>query len=236
MAVCSTAQILITVPQMLEIMLLSPASQAWVQSLEYVIADEVHSIVEASTGMVWERILTLLPCPVIALSATIGNAGTLTRWLQRVQARRGHSVRLVEHTQRWSDLRMWAYVPPVPRVEAGQSYEPGDLEWCLGSSGSRAQRRQGLQPVHPVGLFATETGATLAAACACCRFVCDRDRCNSGIAAACASCRVVCDRNRCNSVIVADYSAGIVGVAVRAHVWSGSNGRCMRRIINQQIK
>ncbi len=55
-------RVLITVPQCLEILLLSPANREWLGRLRYVIADEVHCISEASGGEVWERLLLLVRC------------------------------------------------------------------------------------------------------------------------------------------------------------------------------
>jgi ATP-dependent RNA helicase DDX60 len=68
-------QILVTVPEMLQIMLLSPrVSKLWAPRLKRVIFDEVHSIGNLEGGVVWEQLLLTTTVPLIALSATIGNA------------------------------------------------------------------------------------------------------------------------------------------------------------------
>jgi len=68
-------QILVTVPEMFQIMLLSPrVSKLWAPRLRRVIFDEVHSIGNLEGGVVWEQLLLTTTVPLIALSATIGNA------------------------------------------------------------------------------------------------------------------------------------------------------------------
>lgn len=68
-------QILVTVPEMLQIMLLSPrVSKIWAPRLRRIIFDEVHSIGNLEGGVVWEQLLLITTVPLIALSATVGNA------------------------------------------------------------------------------------------------------------------------------------------------------------------
>ena len=68
-------QILVTVPEMFQIMLLSPrVSKIWAPRLCRVIFDEVHSIGNLEGGVIWEQLLLTTTVPIIALSATIGNA------------------------------------------------------------------------------------------------------------------------------------------------------------------
>lgn len=103
------AQILATLPELLLTRLLEPTSAGWVQSLRYVIVDEVHNICEIDRGPVYEQALALLPSPVICLSATVGSAGRLWRWLAGLQRGKGRDMApLVETTHRWSDLRIQA--------------------------------------------------------------------------------------------------------------------------------
>jgi len=78
-------QILVTVPECLEILLLSPERNAWAKSLRYVIFDEVHNIGAETRGETWEHIITLIRCPFLALSATVANPDTLHSWLQRAE-------------------------------------------------------------------------------------------------------------------------------------------------------
>jgi superfamily II RNA helicase len=60
---------------MLQILLLSPrVSKAWAPRLKRIIFDEVHSIGNLEGGVVWEQLLLTTTVPLIALSATVGNA------------------------------------------------------------------------------------------------------------------------------------------------------------------
>lgn len=62
-------QILVTVPECLDILLLSPTKvgQAWARRLEWIIFDEVHTINHPEEGPVWERILQVRWCVLIRL-------------------------------------------------------------------------------------------------------------------------------------------------------------------------
>ncbi|XP_019376606.1 PREDICTED: probable ATP-dependent RNA helicase DDX60 [Gavialis gangeticus] len=78
-------QVLVTVPQCLEILLLSPHRQKWVKRIRYVIFDEVHCLGGEIGAEVWEHLLVMIQCPFLALSATISNPDYLTEWLQSVK-------------------------------------------------------------------------------------------------------------------------------------------------------
>lgn len=116
-------QILVTVPHILQIMLLSPAlASSWSPRVKRIILDEVHCIGQADDGVVWEQILLLAPCPIIALSATVGNPVQFHKWLQITQSsivrqkpgkgsRTAHGVvvELIHHRHRYNDLRKFHY-------------------------------------------------------------------------------------------------------------------------------
>eukprot|EP00760_Papus_ankaliazontas_P009714 PhM_4_TR14123/c0_g1_i1/m.91024/K20103/DDX60; ATP-dependent RNA helicase DDX60 len=80
-------QALVTIPEGFETLLMSPRleHQQLVRRIRYVIFDEIHSIDDLRTGCVWERLLTMIRAPFIALSATVGNPNELADWLQSVQ-------------------------------------------------------------------------------------------------------------------------------------------------------
>ncbi|PKY03050.1 P-loop containing nucleoside triphosphate hydrolase protein [Aspergillus campestris IBT 28561] len=106
-------QVLITVPHILQIMLLAPAhADSWSSRIKRIIFDEVHCIGQADDGVVWEQLLLLAPCPIIALSATVGNPKEFNNWLSLTQESNGHELELVEHKARWSDLRKFEFHPP----------------------------------------------------------------------------------------------------------------------------
>uniref|UniRef100_A0A4W3H4H8 DExD/H-box helicase 60 n=3 Tax=Callorhinchus milii TaxID=7868 RepID=A0A4W3H4H8_CALMI len=129
------SQILITVPQCLEILMLAPQRQAWVKKIRYVIFDEVHCLGGEIGAEVWEHLLVMIRCPFLALSATIGNPEDLAQWLQSVKHywekaekalqnpvkfvgskrkqmkmpkdQRSYKVRLVTYGERYNDLEKY---------------------------------------------------------------------------------------------------------------------------------
>ena len=102
-------QVLITVPHILQIMLLSPANQKWVPRVKSIIFDEVHTINQAEDGVVWEQLLLMAPCQIIALSATVGNPEAFGDWLASTQSTIGRHFEVVEHENRFSDLRKYIF-------------------------------------------------------------------------------------------------------------------------------
>ncbi|RDL40340.1 p-loop containing nucleoside triphosphate hydrolase [Venustampulla echinocandica] len=106
-------QILVTVPHILQIMLLSPSNaKSWAPRVRRIIFDEIHSIGQAEDGVVWEQLLLLAPCPIIALSATVGNPGQFNDWLIETQKATGTELKMIQHATRYSDLRKYMYEPP----------------------------------------------------------------------------------------------------------------------------
>ena len=98
-------QILVTVPQCLDILLLSPTREAqdWAKRVSWIIFDEVHSLNDPSQGACWERILQFTQCPFLALSATVGEPEKFQNWLQ--SSRPCSKVHLIVHKERFNDLR-----------------------------------------------------------------------------------------------------------------------------------
>ena len=60
-------------PHFLELLLMSghPQHRDFCSNIKYVILDEVHCIADQEEGPKWERIIQLLPCPFLAMSATV---------------------------------------------------------------------------------------------------------------------------------------------------------------------
>ncbi|KAI4203482.1 MAG: hypothetical protein LQ350_001820 [Teloschistes chrysophthalmus] len=139
----SGCQILVTVPHILQIMLLSPSNaKSWSKKIKCIIFDEIHCIGQAEDGVVWEQLLLLAPCPIIALSATIGNPSQFNSWLTSTQRSSGFDLSMITHQHRYSDLRKFIYNPPAEFAFNGLP-EPSFA--TLGLDGL-----QGLTYVHPV--------------------------------------------------------------------------------------
>ncbi|KOS20292.1 putative helicase [Escovopsis weberi] len=120
-------QILVTVPHILQIMLLAPENakkaNSWSRRIRRIIFDEVHCIGQAEDGVVWEQLLLMAPCPIIALSATVGNPIEFRDWLSMVQERKGLKLDMVVHTSRYSDLRKFIYKPEDTKPFTGFNWE-----------------------------------------------------------------------------------------------------------------
>ncbi|KAI0703425.1 hypothetical protein BC835DRAFT_1024109 [Cytidiella melzeri] len=104
-------QILVTVPEMLAIMLLSPPlARVWTPRIKRIILDEIHTIGQQEGGAVWEQIILLAPCPIIGLSATIGAPEKFNEWLRSVQEAHGFRHTFINWPHRYSHLRKFEYV------------------------------------------------------------------------------------------------------------------------------
>eukprot|EP01133_Synstelium_polycarpum_P009819 gene9819-11469_t len=101
----SNCQILITVPQCLDLLFLSLTSSGWIHRIKYVIFDEVHQIANGVDGAIWEQLLLMNPAPFLALSATISNLGEFHAWLQDIDLKR--KVLLIDYPHRFNDLKFY---------------------------------------------------------------------------------------------------------------------------------
>lgn len=110
-------QVLVTTPHILEMLLLSPTNQDWVSRLRYVVFDEVHCIGNQEEGVQWEHTMQLIPCPFIALSATVADPSFFHGWLQNVSHMKKleGKVEIVQHTERWNDLYKFVFHDGVLR-------------------------------------------------------------------------------------------------------------------------
>ncbi|XP_032154511.1 probable ATP-dependent RNA helicase DDX60-like isoform X5 [Sapajus apella] len=79
------SQVLITVPECFEILLLAPHRQKWVKRIRYVIFDEVHYLGREVGVKFWELLLVIIRCPFLIVSAAIDNPDLLTKWLHSVK-------------------------------------------------------------------------------------------------------------------------------------------------------
>jgi hypothetical protein len=65
-------------------------------------------------GQVWEHILLLSTCPILGLSATIGQPQDFSNWIGSVQKEHGQQYSMVEHKHRYSHLRKYVWQMPSP--------------------------------------------------------------------------------------------------------------------------
>ncbi|KAI3391275.1 hypothetical protein diail_7634, partial [Diaporthe ilicicola] len=155
-------QILVTVPHILQIMLMAPSNaeheNSWSRRIKRIIFDEVHCIGQADDGVIWEQLLLLAPCPIIALSATVGNPVEFRQWLESAAKSKGLEFETIVHQTRYSDLRKFLWQPskqytldfmdPVERLPV-----PG-----LDDNSATASR---FFPIHPVAALVNRTRETL---------------------------------------------------------------------------
>ena len=112
-----SCRILVTVPQCMEILLLSPTSQQWCQRIKYAIFDEIHCMSGEIGADVWEKTMLLINCPMIGLSATVNNSDELRQWITNVERQRARlfgistprQVCLIVHHERAADLNKYLY-------------------------------------------------------------------------------------------------------------------------------
>ncbi|CAJ0946570.1 unnamed protein product, partial [Mesorhabditis belari] len=122
-------QVLVTVPERLEAILLStnPDVQQFAAKIKYVIFDEVHSIGASHEAPIWEHLLLLIQCPFLALSATIGNVNLLHKWLQS-KTKAQANVHLIEYDERYSELEV--AIKKIRKPESGklklEAYQKGN--------------------------------------------------------------------------------------------------------------
>lgn len=146
-------QVLVTVPEVLQTLLLAPSnangSNAFSKRIKRIIFDEVHSIGQSEEGIIWEQLLLMAPCPIIALSATVANPDEFKDWLERAQKTKGFEMEMIVHTSRYSDLRKFIHDPPqaVSEFKGVMQTERLPLPG-LDSEGTSAAS---FMFVHPVG-------------------------------------------------------------------------------------
>lgn len=120
------SRILVTVPQCLEILLMSPRRYTWVKKIKYVIFDEIHCLKGSysdTAGITWERCVLMIRCPFLALSATVRNPEGFHQWLSDTEKfkeledekngfQRWYSskVEKVIYSERHSDLVKYTYL------------------------------------------------------------------------------------------------------------------------------
>lgn len=159
-------QILVTVPQCLEELLLDPTWDS--KRIAYCILDEIHCIQEFGTGeqsldeggsIVWEHVINLLPCPFLALSATIGNPQCFRDWLSFSQERYHREVRVVTHKYRWADLKLQVYIPNTSA--AGDDDQDSILNITTTTEPPKSSNLSHLHPLAALSLATIQEGQSI---------------------------------------------------------------------------
>ncbi|KAF2968035.1 hypothetical protein GQX73_g5541 [Xylaria multiplex] len=152
-------QILVTVPHVLQIMLLSPLNaNSWSKRIKRIIFDEVHCIGQADDGIIWEQLLLMAPCPIIALSATVGNPEEFYEWLRISQTSKGFYFRTITHNTRYSDLRAFYYPPPQDFEFNGLCH---DDQFPVPGLGRPNRTASNFQFIHPITTLVNGTAVEL---------------------------------------------------------------------------
>ncbi|KAJ3123842.1 hypothetical protein HK100_011471 [Physocladia obscura] len=104
-------QILVTTPKMFKDMILQPKlAGSWLPRVKRVVFDEIHCLGDRNNdGQVINQLLLMVLCPILALSATVGNIQDFGDSLAEIQKAHGHSLKIVHHKNRYSHLRKFIY-------------------------------------------------------------------------------------------------------------------------------
>lgn len=105
-----TCQILITVPSSFED-LLSQNDEQWQKRIKYIIIDEIQSLNSSEMSLPIQKIVHFAQCPILALSATIGNLGPFVEWMSQISESKGIKTHLIIHKERFCDLKKHLFVP-----------------------------------------------------------------------------------------------------------------------------
>ena len=116
-----SCQILVTVPSTFESMLSD--NSEWVKKIKYIIIDEIQTMNEIELGTSLEKIIHFAECPILALSATIGNLQSFYEWMKAVQYNKGIKVHCIVHTERFCDLKKFLFVPSALKTTNDTNFE-----------------------------------------------------------------------------------------------------------------
>lgn len=104
-------QVLITVPSILEIILSENTNL--INFIKYVILDEIQTLNDPELGHSLEKIIHFVECPVIILSATIGNIHEFYEWLKSIHQDKRVDIypKPILNEERFCDLKKFMHVP-----------------------------------------------------------------------------------------------------------------------------
>ncbi|KAI5188829.1 ATP-dependent RNA helicase DDX60 [Nematocida minor] len=111
-----TCQVLITVPPVLEKILTMPPEPSkkghpYLDRIRYIVIDEVHKISDSKIGSSMEKIIHFSPCPLLLLSATIGNLHEFFNWIKKIEEKKNRVCNLVVHKERYCEIKNYIFVP-----------------------------------------------------------------------------------------------------------------------------
>lgn len=116
--------ILICSPQILFTLLTHPLKQEWANNLLYAIFDEVQCVAptslddQAGLSECYSKVLALINCPFLALSATISNPEQLCSWLESIHHRTIHLIpKKSQSIQPWNNLKRFIFAPGMDKTE-----------------------------------------------------------------------------------------------------------------------
>jgi hypothetical protein len=157
-------KVLITNHACLGMLLTDPTRGEIHTRLKYAIFDEVHCVSKDLGGKGWEQIISMVNCPIIALSATLANVKQFHSWLEDVTVvgNERSKVKLVEHKQRSTALHFFQLLKcQAERFQQLVSLEGYEETRILGAADSlhcacpvddkvdAAARIEGTWEIHP---------------------------------------------------------------------------------------
>ncbi len=92
------APLIVGTTEILRNQLYDVMSQGETLKVDLVVLDEAHFLGDPERGVVWEEVMIYLPQRIrlLMLSATVGNAGQISAWLQSIRGKRCHVVQSTE--------------------------------------------------------------------------------------------------------------------------------------------
>jgi superfamily II RNA helicase len=117
-----SCKILITTAPVLESLLSESVSLKfknqidWRKNIKYIILDEIQTLNDTDLGRSLEKVIHFCECPILALSATIGNLDSFYDWFEQVHIAKGIKTNKIVNTERFCELRKYLFTPNEPLV------------------------------------------------------------------------------------------------------------------------
>jgi superfamily II RNA helicase len=110
-------KILITTAPVLESLLSESVSLKfknqieWQKNIKYIILDEIQTLGDNKLGRSLEKVIHFCECPILAMSATIGNLDSFYDWFQQVHITKGIKTNKIVNTERFCQLKKYLFTP-----------------------------------------------------------------------------------------------------------------------------